>query len=66
MSNLKGSNLSVGSLVSLNISVTGQVNTVVVGAVSGIQQWGVNTLAVQIHGVGNWIVLDDKVEVQAV
>lgn len=63
MSNVKGSNLSVGNLVTLNISIPDKVNTVIVGPITGIQEWNKETIAIQIAGIGTWLVLDDKTEV---
>lgn len=66
MSNLKGSDLSVGKLVSLHISNTNKVDTVIVGPITGIQEWNSETIAIQVAGVDSWIVLRDNVEIGSV
>jgi hypothetical protein len=66
MSNVKGSNLSVGQLVTLNISNKDKVNTVIVGPITGIQEWDRETIAIQIAGIDTWIILRDDVELGVV
>lgn len=66
MSKIKGSDLSVGQLVSLHISNTNKVDTVVVGPITGIQEWNSETIAIQVAGLDSWIILRDSVEIGAV
>lgn len=66
MSNVKGSDLSVGQLVSLHISNTNKVDTVIVGPITGIQEWDRDTIAIQVAGIDSWIILRDQVEVGSV
>lgn len=63
MSNVKGSDLSVGQLVSLHISNTNKVDTVIVGPITGIQEWDRDTIAIQVAGIDSWIILRDQVEI---
>ena len=66
MSNVKGSKLSVGELVTLNISNKDKVNTVIVGPITGIQEWTTDTIAIQVAGIDTWIILRDDVELGVV
>lgn len=66
MSNVKGSNLSVGQLVSLHISNANKVDTVIVGPITGIQEWDRETIAIQVAGIDSWIILRDQVEIGVV
>ncbi|NBW17082.1 MAG: hypothetical protein EBR82_54810 [Caulobacteraceae bacterium] len=66
MSKILGSNLSVGKFVSVKIARSNHADTVIAGAITGIQEWATDTIAIQISGLDCWIILRDHVEVQVV
>jgi hypothetical protein len=61
--NLKGSNLTVGNIVSVKISNEHHAATEIFGQITGIQEWNSETIAIQIQGISDWIRLNDNTEV---
>lgn len=63
--NIKGSFLRVGDTVSVKIEQNEDTPaTHIFGRVTGLRLWNTKTIAVEIAGVADWILLDDKTEVR--
>lgn len=61
--NLKGSNITVGNIVTIKIANEHHAATEIFGQVTGIQEWNPETIAIQIEGISDWIRLYDNTEI---
>lgn len=59
----KGSNLSVGNIVTIKISHEHHASTEIFGEITGLRLWSDDRIAVEIAGISDWIILNDRTEV---
>jgi hypothetical protein len=61
ITDLKG--LSVGDKVAVSIHGSGKSTTHITGVLSGIQVLGTGSVGLTVHGLGQWIWLEDNMTV---